>query len=1092
MKIQITEYSYLYHSFNSTMHQPQFLIYRSSAGSGKTQTLAGEYLKLVLSGRADFRHVLAITFTNKAAEEMKERVLQLLSLFASGTDLPDYHQDLLKEIAAMAGVSVDAIRTKAGEVRRELLHHYSEFNIGTIDSFVHRIIRSFALELNLSYAFEVQIDTSLFIQTAIDDLLDKTGNDPELTSNLVGFTRSLLEDEKSWNIDQALVGFAKFLTGEASIPPLEKLANAGIDFRQVAASNKKSMALITRNWDLRLKELDEKILNCGIGHDHFSNGLSGGIYNFFGKVLDNLDYAKVYNRNEDAKRVTGYLEERKPFYPKKTDKAIAGVLDALAEDLITIWNDLTADIDLHYPEYVTRSLVAENLTNLSLSKKIREQMQITMDRENLIPIYEFNRLIWSIIRNQPVPFIYERTSERFDHFLIDEFQDTSSLQWLNLLPLIDNALAQGGLSMVVGDAKQAIYRWRNGDVWQFVRLPEIANPDQNALLESRAASLKRYAQPHNLQKNFRSSPEIIAFNNEFFGWFREKYHGVLGDIYRDFKQIPGKKGNPGYVEIHMIPAEDVFRQDDYSRMMAEKVLEKVQGVLDHPGHGYNPADICILVRRNAEASIIATRLIEADIDVVSDDSLTLGSFPEPVTVKALAGLLLDRNSALHGAALLAQLYRGQWISHDLLHQYLTGIFSGEGSLWENVNLWLERAGIKRVMADYLTMPLYEFCEHVVRDFYGDKASGPAVQHLMDVTASFIQVNGNDLGKYMLFLDEQLDATIPLPETGRAVRIMTIHKAKGLQFPVVIYAFAMETTYHPGNRSRLLWVDEHDMNGFEGLPVLLLPFRSALENTVYAEVYEHEKNALLQDLANVVYVALTRPALRLYIVSAPHNRKVKSEVYLYDLFSEYLSQSALFKSEDQVVYKYGITAIPLTTPAVQVDPSSLRLPPWRSYPWQGRLGIRSGRLPLSDDSPRQQAITRGTLFHSLLAAICDTSAIDSTLDDFVRQGLVSPDDRDQWFQEIKELINSEYISPFFSKDVHYRNEATIITPDGRQLRPDKVVKLVDHIAVLDFKTGLPKREHQKQVNTYCDLLRAMGHEKVKGYLLYVDSKELTEI
>ncbi|MFO7722037.1 MAG: UvrD-helicase domain-containing protein, partial [Bacteroidales bacterium] len=576
------------------MHQPQFLIYRSSAGSGKTQTLAGEYLKLVLSGRADFRHVLAITFTNKAAEEMKERVLQLLALFASDAELPGHQKDLLLEISGLSALSADLIRKKSGEVRREILHHYSEFNIGTIDSFVHRIIRSFALELNLSYAFEVQLDTNMFIQMAVDDLLEKTGEDPELTRNLVGFTRSLLEDEKSWNIDQALVGFAKFLTGEASMPPLEKLASARINFRKVADSNRKALALISSGWDELLRRADELILNCGIGHEYFSNGLSGGIYTFFSNLLDSHDYARIFNRLDKAKRVNGYMEEGKKFYNKGTDKHVAGILDALADELIPVWHQLTTAIDAHYPEYITRQLIAENLTNLSLSSKIREQMQVTMDRENLIPIYEFNRLIWNIIRNQPVPFIYERTSERFDHFLVDEFQDTSSLQWLNLLPLVENSLAQGGVSMVVGDAKQAIYRWRNGDVWQFVRLPEVDNPDDNPLITAREDALKRYAAEGNLNKNFRSAPEIIGFNNAFFGWLSQKYADVLGDIYRDHAQVAGKNGVSGYVEVHLIPEEEGLRQEDYSRAMADTVLQKVQEVLGHPHHGFSPSDVCIL------------------------------------------------------------------------------------------------------------------------------------------------------------------------------------------------------------------------------------------------------------------------------------------------------------------------------------------------------------------------------------------------------------------------------------------------------------------------------------------------------------------
>jgi ATP-dependent exoDNAse (exonuclease V) beta subunit len=714
----------------------------------------------------------------------------------------------------------------------------------------------------------------------------------------------------------------------------------------------------------------------------------------------------------------------------------------------------------------------------------------------MIPIYEFNRLIWNIIRNQPVPFIYERTSERFDHFLIDEFQDTSSLQWLNLLPLIENSLSQGGMSMVVGDAKQAIYRWRNGDVWQFVRLPEVENKDGNPLLAARADALKRYAEEGFLRANFRSAPEIIRFNNDFFSWLRDQHPETLGAIYRDSDQVTGRQDAVGYVELHMVPWEKELRQADYSEAVASAVLEKVRRVLGQPGTTFTPSDICILVRTNAEAGVVATKLIEGEIDVVSDDSFPLGSFPEPLMIKALVGLLVDRQSTLHGAVVLTQLYRGGRISHDSLHLFLTGMASGKSAggaaLWHEVDKWFAAAGVERSMYDYLSLPLYECCEQVIRDFFGTNASAPAVQHLLDLTANFIQTNGNDLSKFVEYIDEQLKKSVPLPETGQAVRIMTIHKAKGLQFPVVIYAFAMESTFHSGNRNRMLWVDNSEEMNIEDLPVLLLPFRDQLTITPFSAVFEKERNALLQDLANVVYVALTRPVSRLYVVSSPRSRKSGGEEYLYDIFEKYLAQNQLFQSDDQIVFRYGTELIPEVKSNESMEDGTFRLPAWQSYSRQGRIGIRSGRLIPSEGSARQQALARGILFHNLLASITERVDAAKALDDFVNQGLIPEEEHGQWEKDLKELLSMEGVEPFFRKGAAYRTEATIITPDGRQLRPDKVVKFDDQIGVLDFKTGYPKPEHKKQVANYCDLLRAMGHKSVTGYLLYIDERVLITI
>lgn len=1076
------------------MSKPEFLIYRSSAGSGKTQTLASEYLKLILTRRADFRHVLAITFTNKAAEEMKERVLDLLRLYASGVPLAEHHTLLLREIAHLGGISEDEVRARAGYSHREILHHYSDFHIGTIDSFTHRIIRSFALELNLSFAFEVQLETVSFIKMAVDDLLEKTGEDTELTSNLVSFTRMLLEDEKSWNIGNALTNFARFLTAEESMIPLEKLADADIDMRQVAASNRRAIREINNRWMEIAGRADAIIRKSGVAPDDFSHGRSSGLGIFFEKLLNDKGFDKIYHRRDSAKRMVGWMEEGVNAYKKGTPESLAAGIQDVVDALIPVWQELTTLVDELYPEYATRELIDQNLSTLSLSRKLREQMQVTMDRENLIPIYEFNRLIWNIIRSQPVPFIYERTSERYDHFLIDEFQDTSSLQWLNLLPLIENSLAQGGMSMVVGDGKQAIYRWRNGDVWQFVRLPEIKDSDSNPLLKSREEALKRYATPKNLNYNFRSAKEILAFNNELFTWLKGTFPEELDAIYDSNEQEAGNKKAKGYVEIHMIPEMAEHKSADYDRITAGTTLALVRDILDDPLNTLLPSDICILARKHAEAGVIASTLIEAGIDVVSGQSFMLKNFPEPLLFRAVAGLLLNRNDHVNAVVIATQLYREGRITTDIFQEKLStlaGSSAGDGTLWSWVDDLLKRAGIDRRMAEYIAMPLYEICEQVIRDFFGKEATSPAVQYLLDTTGSFIRSFGNDMAAWLDFLDEKLNTSIPLPDTRHAVNIMTVHKAKGLQFPVVIYAFANECPENSNNRNKLLWVEDREEPTFEGLPVLLLPFNKKLTDTPFAGYYEQEESALLQDSVNVAYVALTRASQRLYVISAPKGQSKNSEKHFYRLLNNFLEESTLLTTDDNKTWSLG-EKVPLSSSKRDTDTTGLRMPAWESSSWHGRLGIRTGSLHREYDEPRREALNRGVVMHTLLADIKCESDVEGVITKHLESGLIKREDAEAFRQEISALIEMEAVRPFFDTSFQQRNEAELITAEGKLFRPDRVVWLPDHIAVLDFKTGDPRPAHRKQVSYYCDLLAQMGNNSVKGYLLYIDSKILEAV
>lgn len=1079
------------------MPNPEFLIYRSSAGSGKTQALAAEYLKLVLSGRSHFRNVLAITFTNKAAGEMKERVLKLLRLFSEGIPAETYHRDLIDLIAVSGGVSPEEICRRAGRVHREILHHYSDFSIGTIDSFVHRIIRSFALELNLSFAFDVQLETGEFVQMAVDDLLEGTGSDPELTRTLVYYTRLLLEDDKTVRLDTDLASFARFLTGEESLVPLEKLASAQVDVGMVADRNRKAINETLERWHGIAARGESLIRNSSVGPQYFMYGTKGGVYSFFSDLIRDQSYRRIFHRQTENKRIREFFEEGRSFAKKDAPSGISQALNALAPLVIGIYEELCADIDAHYPLFAARQILQKNLTWLSLSRKIRQQMQVTMNRENLIPIYEFNRLIWNIIRWQPVPFIYERTSERYDHYLIDEFQDTSAMQWHNLLPLIEDSLSRGGVSMVVGDAKQAIYRWRNGDVWQFVRLPEVVDSEGGITLTDRTAALKRYAEHHFLDQNFRSSPEIIRFNNTFFDWLAVRYPDSLKDIFNRQQQKSGGAHPAGAVEVTLIQEELKTNIAQIREKVTEALVQRVQEVLAMPGHPYSPADLCVLVRRNAEAGMVAAALVEAGIPVVSAESFPLQGFPEAVTLRAITGLLLDGTDQIQATVLATRVWQQGLISEVQYTEALAALRNPSGNgmgLWAWASALLGRCGIHRTLEQYRSMPIYEFCEQAIRDFFGAVAFPPAVQHLLDITGAFVRRYGNDLAAFAEHLDKVLPASLPLPETGQAVQIMTIHRSKGLQFPVVFYPFASESTVPPFGSRQLLWVRDVNPNDFYGLPALLLEGGSDLADTPFAGSWQKEQTARLQDLANLVYVAFTRAADLLYVFASPPSRRSSAGEYLYDMLAEFLPASGFCETTDGVIWKYGMpgdASVPVTTSKMPAE-KPVENQGWNSREWTARISIRSGYLRDDMDSEVFAPLNRGVLLHAILADLPSLDYLPETLKNFELSGLITSEEKDSMMKELLALLTREQIAPFFAAEAGNRREATLLTPQGRQLRPDRVVQMAGHLAVLDYKTGEPHPSHRKQVETYCQMLRQMGHASVKGYLLYTATATLAEV
>ncbi|MCD4698294.1 MAG: UvrD-helicase domain-containing protein, partial [Bacteroidales bacterium] len=617
-----------------------FTVYNSSAGSGKTFTLVTEYLSLALTDAAKFRNILAITFTNKAAQEMKQRILLSLKEIAGYRVFPNSVsvKYMLPEIIKKTGFEKEEISKKSEKLLSLILHNYSEFAISTIDSFVHKVIRNFSFDLKIAMNFELELDTEGLLKKIIDILISKTGSDEKLTQFLVNYTKSKTDEDKSWNIEGDLLNVSKILLLEDGQLHIENLKNISLhDFTRIIH---RTMAYV-RSFENKVVEIATRantlVQSKNISNDSFYRGRYG-IGSYF-KNLANRQIGKI----EPNSYVTATVSEDKWLAGKALSSDKIAITE-IKSDLIRFFDSIQEMAKSNLIKYFTYIEILKNLYPVAILNEIEKIIVEYKNENDILMISEFNKRIASIVLNEPVPFIYERIGEKYKHYLVDEFQDTSILQWQNFLPLIDNSLSEGHFNLVVGDGKQAIYRWRNGEVEQFISLPHIFKPSGNQVQIQQEQALVRNYSPKVLDHNFRSKYHIIEFNNSFFHFARHKLNPSFQKIYQDSEQKTSTTTNDGYVQI------DFFDKGTSELSLSEFNLILTKSTIKELiSEGYQPRDIAVLCRSNKHASLIASDLLTDNIQVVSSESLLLSSSPEVRLLIAIMRIMINNNDQVSKA-----------------------------------------------------------------------------------------------------------------------------------------------------------------------------------------------------------------------------------------------------------------------------------------------------------------------------------------------------------------------------------------------------------------------------------------------------------
>lgn len=1064
------------------------VVYKASAGSGKTFTLSVEYIEMVLRDTAAYKRILAVTFTNKATIEMKTRILSQLYGLAHGLDSSVPYREVLKE--RNGDFTDDYITERASRAFTSIINDYSNFRIETIDAFFQRVLKQLAHELRLSTSFNIELDSTKALDEAVDSMLENLHNDGELLKTILRYIEERMTDDKGWKIDASIKGFSRHIFDETYATQQTRPTHQTIErFKLTLAQQRKSA---TETISQYVAEFDDLLRDNGLSASDFMKGERGpcGFFIKLGKGVmsdskfDTSTYKDAMNVNDPDK----WVSKKSPDTAKQLAPQLAALMRH-ADKARTEANSIINTIDL----------ASKDINNLSLLENISATLKKANEEKNRFLLADTNSLLREVIGDDDPSFIYEKLGNYIEHIMIDEFQDTSTLQWENFSKLLKESLANGKHNLIVGDVKQSIYRWRGGD-WNIL----------NSRLGEDIAPFK--CEEKNLATNRRSEENLVTFNNTLF----ESIVSAMGlpkltQAYSDVRQdLPaGKardKGHVKVVQLGMTPDEtpgdnaDERQKPDYVAQTLEQLTEEIRDLLSH---GLRQKDICILVRRRNAIREIADHISSSmpEVTLISEEAFRLGTSHAISIVISALRYLNDSND------------------HIAMAQLAT---DGKTCRQWNETLLSDHEGLASTALppEFVTrydelraMPLYETTVNLARIFkifdYCDEQA--YISTFMDLVKDSSADDGTDIPTFLKQWDESLSARTVSAGSPDGIRIMTIHKSKGLQAHTILLPFcdwSLTTESHLADN--IVWCNNPIAESGEGLDILPVSYGKRMAESRFAEAYEEETEQMNVDSINLLYVALTRAEKNMVIITREKANTVGEQI-LMALGSDSMkriSQSLLptfevgeriYKSKD----KSGETSDnPLTTTPHDLTAEMKNAPMRINF----RQSNKSEKFMMHGDVQQQEYIDRGVVMHQLFSSLATGSEaeIDKAVCDIWHQGLFK-DARQK--DEAKSLaikrIASVACYGWFDSGNRLYNECNMIYCDARgdiqQCRPDRVIVKDDTVTVVDFKFGKPHNEHREQVQHYKELLAKVtfGHKPaggmtVKGYLWYVYENKIIEV
>lgn len=964
---------------------------------------------------------------------------------------------LMRLLCESLAIGPEELRSRAQRLLSAILHHYSDFSIGTLDSFTHRLVKTFAFDLKLPVNFEIELDEEGFYTEVVQELIAQTGEDVQVGKLLKDYVLQQSRENASWDPEKLILEFSKLLYKEDTAPYVELLNNISDEnLQEIRSDIRKTIDQFYERVRSLAADALKRIAACGLTERDFYYGKSGAV-NFFTKV-----YKRDINLEDISKSRLSEAIDKGAWFSKTCVQTEA--VEKLGKDLSRMAGELVQIIGTEYREFALCKLLEQRIYPLLLLKKIESISLERKEEAQVVFISEFNRKLFELVQHEPTPFVYERLGERYRNYLVDEFQDTSNMQWQNLLPLVDNALASGNYNLLVGDGKQSIYRWRNADVKQFTRLPEIAGAHENPLLKEREDSLKRNYLELLLDTNYRSLEQVVQFNNQLFTALSAKLlqedHLV---IYKNCAQKVAA-GEGGYVSIR---SYDRALQDA-DAFNYEQVLHHIREAL---AANYRYKDICILCRTNQQGQAIARYLLNHNYPVVSPDSLLLAAVPEVQVLHAFLCYTVNPDDQISAASVLSHLYGKTHINTDQYHEALIEL-QHKGSLPAKLRTF----GFSIHEREMELLNPFDLCLYLVKAFHFDQEAGTAVRFFLDELHSWAQKEQEGLPGFLIWWERRMKkASIVVSGDADALRVMTIHVSKGLEFPVVIVPFC---DWKLENKAeRWLRLREKKLN----LPVAALKYNKSMVELGYEKEYHDEQQSIVLDHVNLLYVAFTRAAERLHILCrAPKGEASRVNEWIFANLPEGMSEKTTGVLEMGQAQKAR-----LRPPKKGPGDLPMKALGFAKRPFEFAIR-KSARFDPGDN----QALANGLLMHALLSEIESHQDIEKTITKALLQGLFDSEAAKRLRHDLESILKHKDLKTYYEPGLHLKNEAELITAEGKLLRPDRVVFKGEECVLIDYKTGkIKEKEHTRQLEQYALALEEMGHARIRKILVYLDQQEV---
>lgn len=1043
-------------SISSPEHVKPFKIFNASAGSGKTYHLVKEYIELLIGDERKpdaFSGIIAMTFTNKAALEMKERIISALDQIGSPQHFENKAEQLTLDIAKTLGLSKEEVVRRCAKSLKLILHSYEDFHVMTIDKFNLRLIKSFGRDLDLPAEFEVVLDESELIELIVDDILNQLGEagNQALNKLIFEYAKSNVDEGKSWNFKRELIRFGGILNSEKNNSIVARLLE--MDF-----SEEQYGRLIQHK-----KKIDEEFLarvsvlkSVFESNQYDSKMVHDGsrTINRIKKIIgfDSFETTPLYS-DAFAKHMEKENTPQKCFPPEWKQELLS---------IRSYW-------EKHLEEYASLTLFLRNFFNMALLQYMAGALNRVKKDEQLIRISEFNTLISELIQNENAPFIYERLGTRFQHFLLDEFQDTSRLQFLNLVPLIHNSISEEHTNLIVGDPKQSIYRFKNGVAEQFVALPKIYNPEGDRNIALQSNYFDQMGEVFPLENNWRSSPLIVNWNNAFFDEMRNRLPEISTSFYNSVSQEPRSTLNG---RIRIISKEEKTEAKQLIPILKTWIDECITD-------GFNPGDISILGSTNRICNTWALGLTNLGYKVVSSDSLLINTnLRVQLTIAYLYRRL--KPSGVTETKQFAEIFFR--VNDQSFNDYISYIQEHESDKGVTYRAFNDQQFLSDHFGGYNAFFFkYEGLYDCIQSFYRlmkyDELKDPYLHHLADIAFEFGQKRGPDL---KLFLEDYASKknkiAVQIPESNDAVKIMTIHKSKGLEFPVVIL---------PSMDLKLKNQSEFLLETGDYVVYKQPSNKDVLD--VLREAKIEEEAQILTDNVNVCYVGMTRPMERLYI----HNAYDKTK--FGKLFHEILEKMPEAKSTDGVLevdLNSGSRKMKSDSSQEEIDtsfiPESIQ-----DRLWFPHISLQDNEA-LGDGDYLSPEMQFGIQFHLLISRIEQKKDIEGEVEIGIKSGDVSAEFKGRLIEKLKALFDQADYRALFEGSVSVLTEQDLITGAEKTLRPDRIILKEDSTIIIDYKTGIPNAKDERQVKEYSLVLDEMNYPNVEGYLFYVGEGELKRV